>query len=461
MAALLRQQTSTTVATSGSDVGVDQGGTTANGVNVDEGGSGVAGRRAGGAAGATQAGGVGARGGAASSLSPAGGAGGTITIGLHYSTDVQAAYTALGASDAEPDVRPALEQLVAWINANGGMGGRRVLPVYHATNPLDGEFDAQAQIACSDYTEDHRVDAVVSGAILPSTVLADCLASRHVPLMWDYQLMVDQPMWDRLLPYVYQPFSMRAERIGEPYVGELAGAGYFNGATIGIVRYDTPTHARFTANVLRPQLAARGIKVAEEVAIHRPPSAAAAGDTVTQIGGAILRLRQAGVNHVMFVPNCGAVPFLFMAQAESQGFLPRYAMTTLDIPYFVNDQAPAGQLHGALVVGWSPTNDVYKEQEPGGSANRDLCYRIAKYRTPIRYCDGLFLLKFVLDRGASPDAAGLRRAIEGLGSAYDSPWTFVSQFGPGRHDSAGATRLAAFDDGCACFKYTGPLRPVP
>ena len=384
----------------------------------------------------------------------------TISIGIHVSEDLQAAYAALGASGAEGDVRPAIDKVVAWINEHGGLGGRKVLPNYHGSDALNGSFDSQAAEACAHFTEDHHVFAVVSGAVLPSLNLPDCLAKKQTPLVWNYHYLLDQSVWDQYRPYLYMPFAMSAERLGNVYADELVAAGYFDkGARVGIVRYDNPQHQRFSTALLRPRLAQHGIQVVEEIAVRQPPTAASAGDTAAQLSNGILRLRAASVSHVLFVPSGGAVPFVFMSEAEGQGYRPRYGMNTLDIPYFVSDQAPASQLSRALAIGWSPASDTHREQQPL-SPPRKLCYDLTNSQQAQRFCDGLFFLKAAIDRAPVSDAASLRAAVEGLGNAFDPVFTFATRFGPGRHDGASAIRVVAYDTGCECFQYTGPVKPV-
>jgi hypothetical protein len=213
-------------------------------------------------------------------------------------------------------------------------------------------------------------------------------------------------------------------------------------------------------DVLRPRLVAHRVNVADEVAVTRPPAASGAADTAGQLSSAILRFRSEGITHVLFVPTGGAVPFIFMSEAEGQSFHPRYAMNSLDIPYFVADQAPSSQLHGALAIGWSPASDMHHEQEPPPTASRDLCYSITKTNDAARYCDGLFFLKTALDRATTLDAAGLQAAVEGMGTAFDPVFSLADHFGPNRHDGASAIRVDAYDDACSCFKYAGPLVPI-
>ena len=435
-------------------------------------GGSAAGASAGAAGGSSTAGGSsgalpsGLAGGSSGSAGGAGASGsseaaGTIRIGIHVSKDLQAAYTALGAKGAEGDLTPGITKVVEWINAHGGMAGRKVEAFFHASDPLNGTFDAEGQATCSDFADDKHVFAVVSGAVLPTIVTADCLARKHVPLVWNYHYLVDTPIWQKYLPYLYMPFSMNADRMTF-YVDQLASNGFFDqGARVAIVRYDLPQHARFSANVIKPRLAAHNIQLVDEVAVRPPDAASSAGDTGAQISNAILRLRAENVSHIVFVPTGGAVPFLFMSSADGQGYRPRYGMNSLDIPYFVADQAPARQLHGALAVGWSPASDVEREQAPAPNRSQALCYQLTNSPGGAqRFCDGLFFLKTALDRAGRVDAASLQNAVESLGNGFEPTFSLADTFARGRHDGASAIRMVAFDDGCGCFRYSGPVIPI-
>src|SRR5262245_22786817 len=179
-----------------------------------------------------------------STATGSGSSGGTVKIGIHMSANLQAAYAAFGAKNAGGDITPQLNAVVDWINAHGGMHGRKVVPVFHASDPLNGTFDSEAQAACSDFADDKHVFAVVSGAVLPTPVTPDCLSKKLVPIVWDYHFLVDGTGWSQWMPYLYMPFSVSGDRMGF-YVDQLAANGYFNpGAKVAIVRYDVPEHAR-------------------------------------------------------------------------------------------------------------------------------------------------------------------------------------------------------------------------
>ena len=401
------------------------------------------------------------------STSPAA-AGGTIAIGVH-DDNPGAAFGQFGVEGGPSGDQGAwIQAIVDWINANGGMGGRQVELVHHVTESLNGSFDQQAERACAFFTEDNDVLAVVGGARVPTLNLVDCLARHETPLVWSYHYMVDQATFANYGDYLYMPPMVSADRLGV-WVDAIASTGFLDGGVVGVARYDTPIHERFTNGVLAPALARHGSSITDQVAFSGATSAASAADLSAQANNAIVRFRSRGVNRVLFVPTSAVMPLLFFAAAEAQSYRPQYSLTSYDNPAFQNDNVPtAAQFDGAVGFGWLPAGDVAWEQQPQLWPAAQQCLDITQQATPTgngsvrRFCDGLFFLKFLLDRGAEPTTAGLRAAVDSLGSSYQSAWTFATSFGPTRHDGAAVGRLLTYDRaGCQCFVFSGGDIPIP
>jgi hypothetical protein len=467
------------IASGAGDTGAGAPGSPASGSEAPEPGSAGAQGRTGSAAGGP--GGPGAAGpqppaaGPVTPGTPAGGgtpvaAGGTIAIGVH-DDNPGAAFGQFGVQGGpSSDQTVWIRAIVDWINANGGMGGRQVELVHHVTESLNGSFDQQAERACADFAEDHDVVAVVSGARVPSLNLVDCLAGHDTPLVWNFHFMADRAVFDQYPDHLYMPSMVSADRLGV-WIDAVAGTGFFDGGTVGVVRFDSPIHDRFSANVLAPALARHGSAITEEVGFNGASAAASAADLSAQANNAVLRFRSRGVDRVVFVPTSAIVPLLFFPAAEAQGFRPRYTLTTYDNPAFqdANAESFPAQLAGSLAFGWTPAGDVDWEQQPQPlPPAAQLCLDITQGAEPTgtssvrRYCDGLFFLKHLFDGGAEPTTAGLRRAVESLGTSFPSAWTFAAGFGPGRHDGPTSGRLLAYDlEGCECYQYTGPEVPIP
>jgi len=412
-----------------------------------------------GPAGATARSGAAAGGASTGGGASGGGASGTISIGVH-DANTAAAGAEYGVSGLMGDQKALVEKIVAWINANGGMGGRKVELVYHITESLNGGFDQQAQEACTDLTEDHHVAAVISGAQTPTLNLVDCLARHNTPLVWDYHFMVDQANFDKYANYLYMPSMVKVERLGV-WIDALADSGYFNGAVVGVIRYDNPLHKHLVDDVVRPRLAAHGIAIKDEAAFRGATGAASAADLSAQSNSTVLRFQSEGVNRVLFAPTSGVLPLLFMTAADSQNFHPRYSMTTYDIPAFQAENQGPSQLTGSVAFGWAPAGDVAGPQQPPLNATAKRCVALTPEADPPangsirRYCNGLMFLKAVFDRGATPTPVSMRKVIEAMGTSWESAWTFQTTMTPARHDGASIGRLDAYDNGCSCYQYVG------
>ena len=389
-----------------------------------------------------------------------------LIVGIHDS-DPGAAFSQYGVKGGPTgDQGPWIKEVVDWINAHGGMGGRRLELVTHVTESLNGSFDQQAEEACVDFTEDHHVSVVLGGALVPTISLADCLASHQTPLVWNYDFMTDRATMNKYANYLYMPSMVQVERLGS-WIDAVADAGYFDKGIVGIVRYDQPVHKHLSDDVLRPRMAAHGVRVADEVAFRPATGASSAADLSAQANSAILRFQTENVNRVVFEPTAAVLPLLFFAAAEAQNYHPRYTFTSYDVPEFQTENAPADQLAGSVAFGWIPAGDVAYEQEPPLNPTAKRCVDITADATPKgngsirRYCDGLLFLKALFDRaGADPSVAGLRRAIDSLGTSYESAWAFSTTMTAQRHDGASVGRLVVYDTGCSCYQYSGPARPI-
>lgn len=385
-----------------------------------------------------------------------------VKVGVHYSEDLGAILLAAGAADStDGEAEVTIRRIEKWINANGGLGGRKLEVVLHGTDPLNGSFAAQAQATCSHFTEDEKVSFVVSGAAGTLPDLVECLSERGIPMIWGLHVPIDGAMFRKYRGFLYQPFNVSTDRQGF-FVDELAKAAFFRGAKVGIIRVDNALHDAYNAKVFRPRLRAHKVPVASEFVFSEPQSAGDAGALYAQASNAALRFRQAGVTHVLFAPTGGTIPFVFQPQAESQGYRPRYAFNSLDIPAFVDLNAPDGQLDGALAVGWMPTSDVLPPQRPKDNTAERLCLKITESRSdiPSRYCDGLFFLKALFEKGADGTAGALQRLLPSLRRSYVSPWTFKTDFTSGRPDGAASIQMLRYADGCGCFEYQGPRKVI-
>ncbi len=386
-----------------------------------------------------------------------------VRVGLHYTADLGGILGAVGAVDSTDGPGDEVaKKVTTWINANGGLGGRKLELVLHGGDALAGSFDAQAEEACVHFTQDDKVSYVISGAAGTTRTLLECLRKRNVPLIWNLHISIDQATFSKYDGYLYQPFSMKTERQGF-YIDWLLGDGWApKSAKVGVVLVDDPLHFAYRDKVIKPRLKANGMKPPTEVVVPAAQGANDAGALYAAMANGILKFRQAGVTHVLFAPTGGAIPFIFLNEAANQNYEPRYGFNSLDIPAFIDLNAPDGQLDGAMAAGWLITSDVLTAQRPKNNARERLCLKISDNRSDIasRYCEGLFFLKALFDKGADNTPASIKATVPKLGTSYVSPWAFKTDFTSGRPDGASGARMLKWGGACECFSYYGPLRTV-
>ena len=429
----------------------------------------------GGASGAPSGSGSGAGGGrSAAAAQIAGGPGVTdteIKIGFMVTANLQAAFGAIGASGQPPDEIDLYRAMVKWANDNGGIGGRKVAPVFAETDALSN-WQAQAQTVCAQFTEDDRVAVVVTSVVGGSDALTSCLAQKGVPVVEQNHWLWDDDYWARLGNVMYQPSRMRPNRSIPAAVETLAAGGFFgSGHRLGILRFDGPVFERLSRTVMRPALAKHGANLVEEVAIGTPGGAGDFGGMSAQIGNAIIRFRSQRVSHVMFIENAGIIPFFWNHEASTQEYYPRLGLMSNDLPATEASQAPPRVLQDSLAAGWAPSLDTVPDHMPPNPA-RDSCVRIMESQGlsaevglgfyVSAACDAVFFLKQSLDGATALTAEGIRGAAERVGGSYVSPYTFPrTHLGPGRHDGATLMALAKYDAPCECYRYITQPRAVP
>lgn len=397
----------------------------------------------------------------------------TISIGVPVLVNYDSVVNAFASKgQTVGDQRAQAQAVIDYINARGGMAGRQVKPVYQDWDSSNGSFASQAQATCAGLTQDHRVFAVANHTYGMAT-LVDCLAKANTPLVagGDTGGWADQAMLDQYNQFLYMPGSLNFTRFGALVDGLVRESFFGAGTSTGLLYLDEPMYRNGASQAVKPRLAAHGIKVVAEEAIKYPQDTAGVSDTAASVSNAVLRFRTAGIDRVMFIEGVGLIPFLFMPQAENQGYRPRYAIHSSDQASWIVNNAPPAQFQGAVGMGWIVPNDVPLALDPGGNPTRDLClgiYRSARIdvltdrfreHSALAICEHLLFLTAALARAPELSPAGLRIGVESLGTSFRSPLNFATAFGSRRHDGAAAVRPMAYDASCNCFHYTGD--PVP
>lgn len=400
----------------------------------------------------------------------------SITVGIGW-FDVNSARAAFGApgvgSDNDsPTTREGAQKIVDWINANGGIAGREVIPAYHefpvneiATND---SRDRREQAMCSDWTEDN-----IAFAAIPfqdgQGVFYKCAAEHGLIGLSTFTTgggAMDEQRFAEIGHTFWAPNWISGERRERVVVEQLERRGFFEpGARVGLFLGDTPPARRTAESTLKPLLAERGVNVVAEIY---------ARDLSDPWSSYIFQMRSAGVTHIVGgQSSCGAGICLALIQlaAENQGFRPKYGVGSdwgagqarLYAP-------PPEQMVNTVSIGWSPRTDYdtadYNVAEPINEYDAQ-CRKIIEDSgleismhlvTP--YCDGLFLLRDGLARAPELTWQGFRQAIESAGDSLVVATAYGTRFGPGRHDGSSVVHDMEYDPERETWHYVGPPIPV-
>lgn len=397
----------------------------------------------------------------------------TITIGLHSSSDLTAAFAALGANATAVDEGDVSRALVNWFNERGGIAGRRVEIVLHETNPVNGSFAQQAQAACATFTQDNEVFVVMSSAVGGDDSMLHCLAERNQPLIEGNLWLFDEPYYNNYRGILYQPARMMADRWVRTYVDGLEEIGYLQDGRegLGLLRFNAPVFERMANNVLKPRLQQLGYSLADEVVVQSPKGVGDFVGMANELNAAVLRMKANDVTHLMFLENNGIAAFFFFGQAESQGFNPRYAFNSLDIMGTMENNADPAQLENSVGISFYPPSDLNGDRDHlGNNPNLLLCEQIMRdagllttgYYTQPR-CDAFFFLAAALENAPALTKEGLLAGVEALGTSYRGSMAphGHTRFGRGDYDGVNSWLPVAYRMGCECFVHTGDVRRLP
>ncbi|HJP66463.1 MAG TPA: ABC transporter substrate-binding protein, partial [Actinomycetota bacterium] len=376
----------------------------------------------------------------------------TITLGLDYTKNQGAGNEAIGAGGLFGDARDGYNAIIKDINAHGGIGGRQVVPIFYGFDATGSiPVDQEEQQACTEWTQDHKVFAILDGS---SQILRECAKRAGAVQFWNGGGSIPETFSE--YPHYVEIGSLNMVRMGSVTVNGLAKEGYFDpGAEVGIVTWDDPSYREAVEKGFIPALKSKGISPAA------PPFFVASAQTPQDFGAisaaaknAVLRFSAAGIDHVLLLDGplgvCGGgcVTLTFLQAAKAQKYTPRYGFNDsnsiaagLKAGIF-----PADQLPGSINVGWTDFDISY---DSGGTVNqtRETCFALMRragvdmsnpnaQADALGACDDLWFLRAVFDKmkalGLTPSANHFMSAVDALGP-YDSPSLYGARFGPDQH----------------------------
>ncbi len=383
----------------------------------------------------------------------------TVKLGVTYSTDEGAVLTQLGNASLGKEVTsPTLVQttkalynrIANYVNAHGGLDGCPIQFVYYNFQFGDpaGESD-NSQNECTAFAEDDHVFAELNQSNENQTLIS-CLAQKHTVIIYGGGLQY-RPIpsdFTKYAPYLYQPDYANPYKFG-PVPTLLAKGGFFGAnpasAKVGILLADdgSGTNQHLVNALWKPALAQLGIKNPVVFTYFQCHSVSDCATTTNDFSSAVLKMRQAGVDHVLFTPDGGDAVFFFFQVAHSQKYYPRYGMTTDSGPSLFNTE-PKDEQGNAMAVSYLaydlfPNLPAEAKAAPP-NATKTECEAMLKQTYPAYYelyyplCDEIFFMVNALKGSPTISATALQAGANRLGNTMPSASGFGNlSFGPPDH----------------------------
>ena len=405
----------------------------------------------------------------------------SIKIGFVHATDSAAAHEAFGTNLASGNQRAQQQAFVDAVNRRGGIAGRRVVPVFAGASATSTNPEGESEAICTRFTQDEPVFAVISTG--GSDNFRHCVTASGAVLVVTYFSTASSSSFARFPGYV-EPDGLSLNRIGATKIPALARQGYFSAwdsatggpaaagtAKVGVITLDSPNFAEAVDNALLPALQRAGYAVDPSHVQRIPPTwtLSDTGAASAAVSSAVLRFRTDGVSHVVFLQTGAVASLLFLQEAQTQSYFPRYGFDSHDAPQALMEGAGLSpqQMRGALGIGWVPSIDL-----SGGAPAFDdrpptkRCLQVLRDAglTPtnandksmaLGFCDGLDLLRRVgavtaTDFSARLPLLGKVPVALGLEARFDL----------GNRDGISTVHDYRFSEQCTCFAYAGRPRPA-
>ena len=408
-----------------------------------------------------------------------------ISIGIAYCDDEGSLERALGFEAAPSDERRAWEIVIEDTNKRGGIGGRKVEPLWKELpcSSSNQTFADMYEEACTYFTRDNKVFAVMSGqADVPGYVAC---VHRAGAVIISTNLTDSDKRFLQAYPYNILPSALAVDTMARVEVPALKAQNYFSSidpafprVKVGIIVDDTPNFERTLNTALLPALRQAGITVADNhiARIQHLGRLSDAAALSAEISAAVLRFNTDRVSHVLFLQAQGILTLLFLREAQSQQYFPRYGFNSQDAPQYVLDFTATGgeravsprNFNNSIGFGWYPLIDQPRPPISAGPPERTACANLLKAHgydafgdanaeaIALNVCDDMSFLKLSVSRaGSVVNQATFLAAVNGIGKLYRSTGSHgPSLFKPSKHDGANLYRYFRFDAARGYFRYT-------
>lgn len=391
----------------------------------------------------------------------------TITLGAYYTTGRATTTKGLGIKgQGYPQGLREAKGVAAYINANGGIAGRHLNVVYFRGLDKPVSRSAQGVSACDFFTETNHVFAVLDPGSPPPSAMVTCLAAHNTPLVSANDAVPNQAYYNQYRNIYYSPEGMALNQIAVSYVQGLKSEGFFSsaGAKYGVITANVPLWETVTKTNLLPALSKIGVK---PLAVEYVAGLNVSGFAV-HMPSVVLRFKQLGINHVLWIEHGSGIGINFIQDAASQKYFPTEGIYSYNYPRILRINHSAADLANTEGIGFIQYDDVASAQMPPYNASMKQCLSImhkigeTKFAPQDLYtyggwCDTYFFTQAAAQKAPTFTTTGFREGVDSLGTSWQSAVSQYTSFGPGKHWGVDGYRLLKFEMSCKCYQYTGPL----
>jgi hypothetical protein len=374
-----------------------------------------------------------------------------------------------------------MNALVAYANATGGVGGRKIAkPVGIKVSTTDATSEQTMAAYCTHATEDLKADVFIDRTFFVSDNEVACFAKHRTTLV-SFLPNTSDSLYSKLAPYVAST-QPSLERTATAFIKGLGKTDFFKGATVGVVLDDAPSVEAAYTRYLLPGMKALGVTPKDVVRVSQTDSSAQS----SQASSAVLKFRSEQIDHVVYFSGFLG-QLAFTNTADSQAYYPRYGWSDYggdvgDAGFYVS----ATQNANAVAVSVTPDYVVDADQGDQPRSLTQSYSRTDKRLTPGKrrcldllskysgvdyyqgnsgrstefqfYCEHFLLWLDSARRAALPfSPAGWGRGLAAVGTSYQPVLVHSTDFSH-RFGGADSYRVGVYSTNasCKCFPAVTP-----
>lgn len=352
--------------------------------------------------------------------------------------------------------------LAGYVNAHGGIGGRKLKTVVHDYNAMQASEVNDNNLCAAITGTDKAFMAVLHGQIHYSA--RDCYAAKKVLAFEGAAYGFGKSFYDAHQPSLWSPSYADYDESSRALVATIKARNWLKGETkVGLVLWDDKPYHDVADKTLVPALKALGVEV-----VQASVSNADIGSIEDGIHTAAQTMVVNGADHLVFLGSAPLQPFFVQQNQQQSSFV--YALTSFDVPRYMAGNFPKN-MAGAIGIGFSPVDDVVDAQhafpQAGTEADCVAIYKAAGIAIPARYssdfnskqamsyCESTLLLKKVADTIPNNlTEAAWTAAAQKLGTSYQAAQTFGTSYSSSKHTGAAYYREITYSADCTCMTYT-------